>query len=224
MLSFRTVASFLLVLLLNSAVQANSVILQEDFEDGQPDSRMSYIHYFKYGTNVQPGIKNNTGFGSTKAFGFGKSRAGANAFQNHITWLTVDFGTPTYIDRIQYQQREYGNWGSSGYIYLDGAGYDVRPSRPGECALPDSYLGRQPSNDHKSDPAPVYKDLPVGQEVTILHFRVSDITSSSEMWVDDIVILGSEGDSDIPEPATILAGIAGIAGVGRYLRRREALS
>jgi hypothetical protein len=213
-----SVLTAVVLAVLAGQAQAGSVIVHEDFEDGQLDPRMSYIHSFRNGTNSQPGIKNNTGFGSSRAFGFGKSGAGANAFQNHITWLTVDFGAPTYIDRIQYQQRENGNWGSSGYIYLDGGGYDVRPSRPSECALADSYLGRQPSNDWKSDPAPVYKDLPVEQEVTVLHFRVSDITSSSEMWVDNIVILGG---APVPEPATMLAGLAGLAGIGRYVRRRK---
>lgn len=37
--------------------------------------------------------------------------------------------------------------------------------------------------------------------------------------IDDVRI--TAGSSEVPEPATLLAGLAGLAGIGRYLRRRK---
>ena len=40
-------------------------------------------------------------------------------------------------------------------------------------------------------------------------------------WLDNIVVTTLEDDAVVPEPATMLAGLAGLAGLGRYLCQRR---
>lgn len=63
----------------------------------------------------------------------------------------------------------------------------------------------------------------IGTNFGNLGYIVPGVGGQYHNWaawtIDDVSI--SSGGSEVPEPATLLAGIAGLAGIGRYLRRRK---
>ncbi len=152
------------------------ILLSEDFENNILDGliRIETVGTF----NSAPGIKNIANFGSQKAFGFGRSTQGSSAFDNYVTKLIIDFGNPTFVGQINFKEMElYGNWGSSGNIFVDGV------------LVPDTYIGRTPSNDGNSDSSYRQHSFIINQEVTELMIKIRDITSSSEIFIDDLSLL-----------------------------------
>jgi hypothetical protein len=65
----------------------SAVILSEDFEDSVLDSRISIQTTGTFSSS--PAIKNFTGFGSTKAFGYGRSTCGLSCFNSFVTGLKI---------------------------------------------------------------------------------------------------------------------------------------
>ena len=169
------------------------VILNEDFEDGLLDPRISVSTVG--GFNYWPGIKSISDFGSTKAFGFGRSTCGASCFDSYATRLTVSFTDPTYVSYIRFKEMElYGDWGSGGEVTVDGVQYAS------------SDLGKQPYNSRQADTYFRVHHIPVNKVVRSIIFRVGDITTSSEIFVDDLQIINVPGQLTVPE--TFSAGWA----------------
>lgn len=178
-----------------------SVLFTEDFEDGSLDSRISVSTVG--GFNSQPGIKNLSNFGSTKAFGFGLSSCSVNCFSNYLTLFTIDFGSPTFVSTLSFNEMElYDNWGSNGEVYLDGVA--LSPAH--------SDFGRLPYNDRRADATFRQHNFAIGTPVTRLELIVYDITRLSEIYIDDVVVSGSPV-SAIPEPATALSLLIGLLGI-----------
>lgn len=156
---------------------SGSNILTEDFEDNNLHPNISIIETGTY--NASPNIKNRVELGSNYSYGFGKSTCSANCFDNYTTEMIIDFGTPRYVNSINFKIMELdGDWGSSGNVYIDGV------------KVEDVQLGNSPSNDHIPDLEPRYINISVDSQVTEIRIYVRDITNKSEIFLDDLVIVG----------------------------------
>lgn len=169
-------------------VYSQQILLSENFESGVLNPLITSNSNGTYNSN--PGIQNNTNFGSTMAYGFGRSTCPANCFSTYTDTLTITFPTSTFVDSMKWSEMELlNNWGSQGTIYLDG------------ILLTSSVMGAQPVNNHIPDNVPRYQAYLVGQCVTTIKFIVVDITNQSEITIDDLIIT----TSNLP---TITAGSA----------------
>src|SRR5438876_972187 len=88
----------------------------------------------------------------------------------------------------QCKQQAHSATGRGGGIYVDG-----RPLTA-ECALPacGEYMdfGRMPQNDGQADSAFRLRSFPINRTVTTIELRVNDISDSSEIYIDDLIIAG----------------------------------
>ena len=174
-----------------------SQVLSENFEDGVLDDRISISTIGSFG--LSPGIQSLPNFGSTKAFGFGVSTCGANCFNSFVSRLEIHFASPTPIGSINFREMElYGNWGSNGLIAIDGV------SLTG--ALTD--FGRLPYNDFVADSTYRTWSFSVNSTVSSIIVGVYDITSSSQIALDDLVITSVP---EVPTAVLLALGMAGIA-------------
>ena len=149
--------------------------INEDFESGalHPLMTLDVVGSF----SSAPGIKANDSFGSSEVFGFGKSNCSSSCFDSYKTTLTITFPSPTYVSTIKWKEMEiYGNWGSQGQVLLD------------DVVLSGAELGAQPVNSRTADASPRIINLIINQTVTTIKFVVNDITSSSEIIIDDLEI------------------------------------
>lgn len=180
---------------------AATTLLAEDFEDGALDSRISLVSVGSFG--AAPGIRSMTEFGSTRAWGFGRSVCGFNCFDSFVAGLRIDFGAPTFVAQISFSEMElFGNWGSGGAIFVDGqlwgsTHYDY---------------GRLPYNDLVADTSFRTHTFRLDRELTTLELRVRDITNSSEIVLDDLVV------SAVPEAPPQALWLAGLAALGFLAR------
>jgi hypothetical protein len=166
--------------------RAADVILSEDFEDNVLDSR---IHIETVGdiTNPSSGIKDITEFGSTKAFGFGKSTCGADCWDANITKLIIQFPTPTYVSYISFKEIElYGNWGSGGKVFIDGDPLIINGRQVSET------FGRLPYNDYIADTTYRTQTLLINKTISTIEIQSWDITNVSEIFIDDLQIFGAD--------------------------------
>jgi hypothetical protein len=171
------------------SVQASDVILSEDFEDGVLDDRISIETTGTF--NSSPRIKDTTNFGNTKAFGHGMSTCAANCFDNYVTNFKITLEDPMYISTISFKEMElFGNWGSKGKIYIDGEAISWGTYNDNED------FGREPTNDYQADTTYRTQSYSINKYATIIEIKVHDITSSSEVFIDDVVIMGGLGWSD----------------------------
>lgn len=158
------------------AIELNAqIVLNEGFESG---ALSPFISFVSTGTfSVSPGIINNTDFGSTKAFSFGKSTCGSSCFDVFKTTLIVTFPEPTFIESISWKEMEIdGNWGSQGQVFLD------------DIVFGGAALGAMPVNSGVPNSTPQFKDISINQMVTTIKFAVNDITSASQIIIDDLQI------------------------------------
>ena len=74
----------------------------------------------------------------------------------------------------------FDNWGSNGSIHIDGSPFS------------DGFhdFGHLPSNNRVADGTFREASFAVNAEVTVIEIHVSDITNRSELFVDDLVIIG----------------------------------
>jgi len=161
------------------APAVSSASLTEDFEDGVLEARITVE---TTGINLsQPGIQDISNFGSLKAFAFGRSTCNWGC-QNRITAFKITYPEPVYIYSISFKEMEqYGNWGSGGKIYVDNV-----PVSP-----PDTReLGREPYNDRQPDTTYRHRLVLVNKLASQIEFRVNDITSDSEIFLDDLNVSG----------------------------------
>jgi hypothetical protein len=173
-------------LVLSCGAEGASLILYEDFEEGTMDSRISVE---TVGTFIsEPGIKDVTQLGSTKAFGYGRSTCPASCFDGYVTNFRVTLGESAFVTTISFKEMElYDNWGSKGKIYIDG-----NPISWGDYNENEDF-GRQPTNDRQPDTAFRTPVISVDEYVTTIELKVADITNLSEIFIDDLEILGPAG-------------------------------
>ncbi len=174
-------------------------ILHADFEDGSLDPRMSIERVGTF--SAAPGIKSVTEFGSRKAFGFGRSTCGASCFGSYATTLKIVLPAPVFISAISFKEMErFDNWGSAGQVLADGVvisggGWD---------------FGRLPYNDFHADTSYRYHEFPVNKTASTVTLHVWDITTDSEIFLDDLVIKAKNSSppniSAQPRSQTVTAG------------------
>ncbi|MBN2610116.1 MAG: T9SS type A sorting domain-containing protein [Bacteroidales bacterium] len=150
-------------------------ILNEGFESGSFSPLVSFQTVGSF--NSAPGITDNTNFGSTRAFSFGKSTCGSSCFDNYKTTLIITFPSPAFVDSIMWKEMEIdGNWGSQGQVFLD------------DVVFGGATLGAMPVNSGVPDATPQLKSFSVNQTVTTIKFVVNDITNASGIILDDLQI------------------------------------
>lgn len=167
---------------------AQSVLLSEGFEGASLDSRISVVSTNNFTTS--PGIVPCGNFGSTNAFGFGISACPTNCFDQYQSTLRITFPTPTFISTLSFKEMELqGNWGSTGYVYAD-----TIQVRSHEGAL----WGRRPENDQTADSTFRMHTFEIFRLVSTIDVKVSDITSGSELVIDDIQVRGLSNCQCVP--------------------------
>jgi uncharacterized repeat protein (TIGR02543 family) len=173
-----------------TASSTSTAILSENFEGGSLDPRITIETVGAF--NSSPGISNITDFGSTKAFGFGRSACGASCFNGYITSLKITFPTTIFVSSISFKEMElYGNWGSGGKIYIDGNSLTPAGNPPPWTSGFDPSVmdfGRNPWNDGQADSTYRSHTFSVNMNANIIELKVGDITSSSEIFIDDLEI------------------------------------
>jgi len=178
------VAAVIVGLMFSSVAQATTLILYEDFEDETLDFRITIETVGTF--NSPSGIKNIVHFGSTKAFGYGRSTCGASCFDGYVTNFKITFPESIYVTTISFNEMElYDNWGSKGKIFADG-----NPISWGDYNQNEDF-GRQPTNDRQPDMTYRTHTISVGEYVTTIELKVADITNLSEIFIDDVEILGT---------------------------------
>jgi hypothetical protein len=157
-------------------IESSDSVLSENFEDSMLDPRITIQTIGTF--NQKSGIYNITNFGSAKAFGFGRSTCGASCFDYFVTNFKITLPESTFISSISFKEMElYGNWGSEGKIYIDGNAIS---------SIENQDFGRQPINDGQADGTYRSRQYPLNRFVTTVELRVTDITNSSEIFIDDL--------------------------------------
>ena len=166
----------LLIFLLSIIPGLNAqVILSEGFESNTFGTLISFESVGTFTSS--PGIKNNTNFGSAKVFGFGRSACFSNCFDNFRTTFIITFLVPTYVESIMWKEMEIGgNWGSQGVVLLD------------NIILGGATLGALPVNSGVPDATSRNRAFSVNQIVRTIKLVITDITSSSEIIIDDFQV------------------------------------
>ena len=155
------------------------LIFFEDFEREAMEFELCTI-----GTFSNPAcIQDSMGIGDSRGFGFGRSSSTGSAHLNYVNTLTASFGDRYYITRIVFDEMErYGNWGSRGSIGIN--------CRKGELLPEIDDFGKMPVNDKVADIEYRHRDFEIGMIATNVSFQVSDITSGSELFIDNVKIYG----------------------------------
>jgi hypothetical protein len=168
---------YILLIIFSSIIIALNAqtIIHDGFESGSFTPLVSFQTVGSY--NSAPGIVENTNFGSTRAFSFGRSSCSSSCVDSYKTTLIITFPTPTFVDSIKWKEMEIpGNWGSQGQVFLD------------DVVFAGATLGAMPVNSGVPDASPQLKNLSVNQTVTTIKFVVNDITNASEIILDDLQI------------------------------------
>lgn len=150
-------------------------LLNENFNDNLLDSR---IYISKTGEYISsPDIKTRSEFGGSYCFGFGKSNCSGNCFNDYKTDMIIRFKSKTYVSNISFKVMELdGDWGNGGFVYIDGE------------KVANTSLGSSPSNDSEPDKNYRLINIDVNHNISSINISVSDITNSSEIFIDDLVI------------------------------------
>lgn len=207
--SFLTLGALILLFSITSTPVRASVILSETFEGGTLSSNLSVGTVGGYISS--PGIRDETIFGSAKAFGFGLSTCPLSCFDNHVTSLLIDFGSPTAVTSLSFKEMEVGvNWGSGGAIFVDGALFGTTHYD----------FGRLPYNDFGSDQIFRTHTFDLNRTATTIELRVRDITNSSEILLDDLAINGTLNPVPLPSSGVLmLMGSAVLLLLGAFRTR-----
>ena len=89
----------------------------------------------------------------------------------------------------------YGNWGSGGKIYIDGDALTPESNPPPFISGFDWNVmdfGRFPGNDTQADTTYRTPVFTINRTVSVIELKVGDITNSSEIYIDDLIINGRE--------------------------------
>ena len=173
----RALIKIIIIFFISFENQAQ-ILISEDFESGGLNPLITYETVGSF--TSQPGIKNNTNFGSTNVFSFGKSTCSASCFNNFKTTLIITFLNPTFVESINWSEMEIdNNWGSQGQLLLD------------DVVFSGVTLGAQPVNSGVPDNSARNQNHIINQTVTSIKFVVNDITNLSEIIIDNLQITGT---------------------------------
>ena len=149
-------------------------VVLESFESGSLSAGISVRTVGNF--TVAPGMRDTTILGGLRAFGFGKSDCFLNCFAQHETRLRIAFAQATNVSTLSFKEIELSdNWGSTGEIWVDGNKITA-------------FFGRTPQNDRQPDTAFRQRTFPIGRAVFLIEIVVTDITSLSEIFIDDIIV------------------------------------
>ncbi len=165
-------------------------VFVEDFEDNEVDSRVT-VERLRISDVTESGRgagpKVTSSLAGARAFGFGRSDCAASCFDAYMTTFRIGFEAPVWICSVSFKYRElFSDWGSWISVIVDSesiASFDAGAfnSQQEDPIVSDAYIAVRRTS----------------REVVL---RVTDITSSSEMFIDDIVILG-----EISPTVTVMA-------------------
>lgn len=179
----------------------SATLIIENFEGATLDSHISYFKVGAFGTN--PGVQNVPNLGGTRAFGFGLSTCALSCFGGFTATLSIELSAPTFVTSLVFREMElFGNWGSSGIVFVDGIA----------LGAPTETFGRLPTNDRQADLTYRNKTIQINNTISRIAFGVTDITNQSEIFIDNIVVSG------VPEPLTsilLIVGLPAIAAIAR---------
>ncbi len=180
------VAGLITITALAQAQTNAPILLSEGFEGATYDPRISVSTRGTFTT--PPGVENRAVLGSPRAFGFGKTTCPANCFWDNVTFMTITFPGGANVSQISFKSIEMdGDWGSSGVVFTN-----VNPT-----SLPrgfwDLTIGGVSieAGLFDSPAGPNTFVVPINGMVTNIVLAVADITGVSEIYVDDIVVIGT---------------------------------
>ncbi len=161
------------------------VIFENDLSDEND------INYFK-GHNIKTGnYKDQPYYHSVPlfdnySFGFGRSTCTAYCQDNNKTSVKITLPDERLIETVSFKAAElYSNWGSRGYVYLDGS------------QLANSHFHRFPDNDSTADDSYRLHEMKAYRYAKDIVFTVNDITDTSELFIDDVIITSIPEEGDI---------------------------
>lgn len=182
---FLIVISAIILSYPGTSAMGSAVILQENFEGSTIDNRITVE------TVGGPswGIRETNVFGSTKAFGFGRSSCEASCWDDYATKFIINFSEPTFVTQLSFKEMElYANWGSGGKILIDGEPLILEGRQVYET------FGKLPYNNYGNwstiaDVAYRSQMVPINQVVSSrLELQSWDITYLSEIFMDDLAV------------------------------------
>jgi hypothetical protein len=163
--------------------QISDVIFVQGFEEGNlgPGATIETKGEF----TEQPGIKTAALFESAHALGFGKTACTANCWNDYTSTLRIEFPEPQYFGLVEFKEAELdGNYGSTGYVLVDGH------------MILDGIFQKYAWNDGIADTTVDTVVLSANRIGRVLEFVVIDITGTSELFIDDIVVTAYKRHSD----------------------------
>ena len=150
------------------------------------------ISYFKSNYTItgtfstNPYYANLPIFNNSYAFGFGQSTCTAYCYDNYKTSIKITLPEEKLIETVSFKAAElYTNWGSRGYLYLNGS------------QLANSAFHRFPDNDLTADLSYRNHEINAYRYAKDITFTVNDITDGSEIFIDDVVITSIHEDGDV---------------------------
>ena len=179
-------------LMVTNATSGNGILLYENFESGVLDPRISISTVGTF--NTYPGIFNTTVLDGSRAFGFGFSTCPASCFLSYASFMIITFPAGTEISQLSFSAVEInGYWGSQGGILLNATSLPSVSNEPGENIVTNEFgtFGSQTDSSWSSNTF-VFN---INQQVTNIVIFVKDITSSSEMFIDDLLVTGQASGS-----------------------------
>ena len=177
----RTAYLIVLCLLGPAAARGQGTILSEGFEGSSLDPRITVRSV----GGVTWGVKPTTVFGSTQAFGFGRSTCYANCWSNYTSTLVVTFPQPVYVTSLSFKEIElFNNVGSGGVVLVDGA-----PLIVGGKPYYHTF-GRLPYNDGVADTTYRAQAFAINRVVNRIELQSWDVTGHSELFLDNLAITG----------------------------------
>lgn len=142
--------------------------------------------------DVQPGIKYCKSY-DKMAFGFGRSYRLSDCYTRNVSYdkqkymciLRISFKDSTYVSYISFNWAEIGNnWGSTGNVHINGESKYLG-------FYPYQTLGIYPtSNKIKDEEIRPYR-CKIDRNVKFIDIAVWDISYESEIFVNDIILLGN---------------------------------
>lgn len=191
----KTYISITILFLCSSIISAQNQVLLKSI-DFEKDTNNPILSVSSVGSfNDSPGFSNKYSIAGNSSFAFGKSKCSVNCGDDYTSSLKISFPKPQWIKGLTFAEMERGsNFGSIGAVFIDGQ------------LIETSLFGRIPLNDTKENSSPRFHGLKLNNKISTIEFRVRDITSKSQIIIDNIQIYKQIPDiAHISEKSTLLA-------------------